>query len=182
MEISGLQVANEQVAEQGQLREVQEVHWSETDFTEALRAQIDTIQQQEAQQASVDEARSQIRENAQKGRLREDIFAEKLQDVYPETQGYEINREASLRDADGNVIRDSREGSYRRVDFAVTQDGQVVDSIEVTSETAPKEAQMAKEKRIREGNDVFIRNSEGELCRLPKSTDTRIERVDLQRL
>ena len=181
MEISGLEVANEQAVEQGHLREAQEVHLAETDFAETLRAQVDTIQQQEAQQLPIDETRSQVRENAQKGRLREDLVAEKLRDIYPESKGYEVNREASLRDADGNVIRDP-EGSYRRIDFVVTQDGQVVDSIEVTSENATKEAQMAKEKRIRESDEVFVRDTEGELCRLPESVDTRIKRVDLLKL
>ena len=59
----------------------------------------------------------------------------------------------------------------------VVKDGKVVDSIEVTSKTAPKEAQSAKEERIRENGGNYIKDPDtGELIRIPDSVHTRIER------
>ena len=61
--------------------------------------------------------------------------------------GYEIISEAYLRDKDGNIVKDPETNSARRIDFVVVKDGKVVDSVEVTSKTASKEEQSAKEDR-----------------------------------
>lgn len=105
-------------------------------------------------------------------------MGKELEDRYPESEGYKVIKEAYLRDKDGNIVRDP-EPPYkaRRIDFVVVKDGKVVDSIEVTSKTAPKEAQSAKEERIRENGGNYIKDPDtGELIRIPDSVHTRIER------
>ena len=54
-----------------------------------------------------------------------------------------------------------------------------MDSVEVTSKTAPKDAQSAKEERIRENGGNYVKDPEtGEFIRMPDSVHTRIERRD----
>ena len=60
----------------------------------------------------------------------------------------------------------------------VIKNGEVVDSIEVTSTTADKTAQTAKENRIREAGGTYIKSSDGTLVRIPENVSTRIERRD----
>lgn len=117
-------------------------------------------------------------QNKKEGCRREDEVGKELEDRYPESEGYKVIKEAYLRDKDGNIVRDP-EPPYkaRRIDFVVVKDGKVVDSIEVTSKTAPKEAQSAKEERIRENGGNYIKDPDtGELIRIPDSVHTRIER------
>ena len=83
-----------------------------------------------------------------------------------------------LRDQDGNIVKDPETGEARRIDFVVTKNGKVVDSIEVTSKSADKTEQIAKEQRIRENGGNYIRDSEGTLIEIPKNVNTRIERRD----
>ncbi|EBK2060125.1 hypothetical protein AAL85_25410, partial [Salmonella enterica subsp. enterica serovar Typhi] len=74
-------------------------------------------------------------------------------------------------------VKDVETGEARRVDFVVVKDGEVVRSIEVTSETASKDAQLAKEGRIREQGGEWIRNPEtGELCRYGENVNTEVWR------
>ena len=101
-----------------------------------------------------------------------------MADQYPESQGYSIVSEAYLRDQDGNIVKDSVSGNARRIDFVVIKNGEVVDSIEVTSTTADKTAQTAKENRIREAGGTYIKSSDGTLVRIPENVSTRIERRD----
>lgn len=113
------------------------------------------------------------------GCRREDSVENELKERYPESSGYKIIKEAYLRDQDGNIVRDPETGQARRIDFVVVKDGKVVDSVEVTSKTAPKEAQSAKEERIRENGGNYVKDPEtGELIRMPDSVHTRIERRD----
>ena len=125
------------------------------------------------------ESRSDIGiRNKEEGCRRERKVEKELEDRYPESEGYKIIKEAYLRDKDGNIVRDP-EPPYkaRRIDFVVVKDGKVVDSIEVTSKTAPKEAQSAKEERIRENGGNYIKDPDtGELIQIPDSVHTRIER------
>lgn len=112
------------------------------------------------------------------GLAREKEVAEELQEKYPPEEGYEIVSEAYLRDKDGNIVRDSETGEARRVDFVVVKDGKVVDSVEVTSKTADKTEQTAKEERIREAGGNYIRDYNGNLVEIPSTVQTRIERRD----
>lgn len=69
-------------------------------------------------------------------------------------------------------------GKARRVDFVVVKGGKVVDSIEVTSQTADKKDQLAKESRIRECGGNYVRDNNGNLIEIPSSVHTRVERRD----
>ena len=116
--------------------------------------------------------------NKQDGLKREREVVEELKEKYPEKEGYSIISEAYLRDKDGNIVRDPVTGEARRIDFIVIRDGKVVDSIEVTSKTADKTAQSAKENRIRQSGGIYIRDNDGNLVKIPKTVQTRIERRD----
>lgn len=114
--------------------------------------------------------------NKMDGLAREKEVAEELEKKYPKERGYDIISEAYLRDKDGHIVRDPETGEARRVDFVVVKDGKVVDSVEVTSMTADKVAQNAKEKRIRDVGGNYIRDDNGNLVEIPFSVQTRIER------
>jgi hypothetical protein len=114
-----------------------------------------------------------IQENAAAGRRRELREARSLQQANPNAS---VQREIYLRGADGKRLIDPLTGEARRVDIAVIKDGRVVDMVEVTSRTAPKADQIAKEHRIRELADAFIRDTiTGELLSI-NDVDTRLVR------
>lgn len=110
------------------------------------------------------------------GLRRENEVYDELKQKYPETEGYEIVSEAYLRDKDGNIIRDPVTGEGRRIDYVVVKDNKVVDSVEVTSPTADKTDQCAKEQRIREAGGNYVRTADGSLAEFPSDTQTRIDR------
>lgn len=116
--------------------------------------------------------------NKEDGLRRESEVESELEEEYPESEGYEIISEAYLRDKDGNIVRDPETGEARRIDFVVIKDGEVVDSVEVTSKTADKTAQTAKEERIRENGGNYVRTKDGNLVEIPSNVKTRIERKD----
>ena len=116
--------------------------------------------------------------NKQDGLRREKEVEDELREKYPEKEGYKVESEMYLRDKNGNIVRDPETGEARRIDFVVTKDGKVVDSVEVTSKTADKTGQTAKEQRIRENGGNYIKDSEGNLIEIPKDVNTRIERRD----
>ena len=97
---------------------------------------------------------------------------------YPPEKGYQIVSEVYLRDKDGNIVKDTVTGEARRVDFMVVKDGKVIDSIEVTSKTADKSEQLAKEERIRDNGGNYIRDNNGNLVEIPSTVHTHIERRD----
>lgn len=117
-------------------------------------------------------------QNKQDGLRREKEVGEELKEKYPEDEGYKVESETYLRDKDGNIVKDPETGEARRIDFVVTKDRKAVDSIEVTSKSADKTEQTAKEQRIRENGGNYIRDSEGNLIEIPKDVNTRIERRD----
>lgn len=125
---------------------------------------------------SLDNFQESILPNKEEGLRREAEVEEELEKKYPESDGYEIVSEAYLRDSEGKIVRDPETGEARRIDFVVVKDGKVVDSIEVTSETADKTGQTAKEERIREAGGNYIRTSDGSLAKYPDDLHTTIER------
>ncbi len=125
---------------------------------------------------SLDNLLEGILPNKEEGLRREAEVKEKLEKKYPESEEYEIVSEAYLRDSDGKIVKDPETGAARRIDFVVVKDNQVVDSIEVTSETADKTGQIAKEERIREAGGNYIRTSDGSLAKYPDDLQTTIER------
>ena len=125
---------------------------------------------------SLDNFQEGILPNKEEGLRREAEVEEELEKKYPESEGYEIVSEAYLRDSEGKIVRDPETGEARRIDFVVDKDGQVVDSIEVTSDTADKTGQTAKEERIRDAGGNYIRTSDGSLAKYPNDLHTTIER------
>lgn len=75
--------------------------------------------------------------------------------------------ERYLRGADGKSVKDPLTGERRRIDFVVKgQDGKWR-PVEITSKTAPKDVQLAKEDRIRQVGGIFVKNKNtGELIQL----------------
>ncbi|MDR3503933.1 MAG: hypothetical protein P4L79_15285 [Legionella sp.] len=119
----------------------------------------------------------QIEKNREDGANREELAYQELQKEFPEEEGYKIEREQYLRDENGNIVKDPETGEARRIDFVVFKDGKVVKTIEVTSETAPKDAQTAKEERIRDAGGNFIKDRDsGQLVEIPKDTITEVRR------
>lgn len=116
--------------------------------------------------------------NKEDGLRRETEVEKELKEKYPESEGYTIEKEVYLRDKDGNIVKDPVTGEARRIDFVVVKDGKVVDSIEVTSKTADKTEQSAKEDRIRENGGNYIKDSNGNLVEIPSDVKTHIERRD----
>lgn len=117
-------------------------------------------------------------QNKLDGLARETEVEIELEEKYPEEEGYSIEAEVYLRDKDGNIVKDPLTGEARRIDFVVVKDGKVVDSIEVTSKTADKTEQTAKENRIRENGGNYIKDKDGNLIEIPADVQTRIERRD----
>lgn len=114
--------------------------------------------------------------NKENGLRRELEVEGDLQKKYPEANNCTIVREAYLRDENGNIVKDPVTDTARRIDFVVIQDGRVIECVEVTSTTADKTEQIAKENRIRENGGNYIRNGNGDLIRLPNDIQTKIER------
>lgn len=120
---------------------------------------------------------SQIETNREAGAEREELAYKELKDEFPEDEGYKIEREQYLRNEEGNIIKDSVTGEARRIDFVVIKDEKIVKSVEVTSKTASKKLQLAKEARIRQAGGNFIRDRDtGELIKFPKDIKTKVRR------
>ncbi|MCS6925431.1 MAG: hypothetical protein NZ578_05965 [Candidatus Binatia bacterium] len=144
--------------------------------------QLDTIRHQSLEsviarnEAAIGEL-SLVEVNRLKGYEREVAVLQELQNAYPKEAGYRVESQCVLRDETGRIVLDPETGESRRVDFVVSKDGQVVKSVEVTSETADKTVQMAKEHRIREAGGNYIRDREtGELVFFPPHVRTEIMR------
>lgn len=120
---------------------------------------------------------AKIVENKLEGCKREQEVRKELEKRYPEREGYKVVSERYLLDKNGNIARDPETLKARRIDFVVVKDNKVVGMIEVTSKTAPKIDQSAKELRIRENGGNYIKLGE-QLIRIPNYVETRIERRD----
>ena len=131
------------VGEQGLIRQLDTVRF---DSFEALSARNEAV---------LNEVFS-IDANRKAGLAREEAVHEDLVREYPSTNGYHIERECLLRDETGRPAVDPETGERRRLDAVVIRDGEVVRSVEVTSETADKTGQTAKEERIREAGGDYV--------------------------
>jgi|GEM_PF-5507941 len=98
---------------------------------------------------------AQVVVNKGAGTAREVLVGQELRLQYPEAA---IQRETYLRLAEGEKALDPLTQTGRRIDWVVLQDGAVLDSVETTSMTANKAAQIAKEMRIRQAGGVFVRD------------------------
>lgn len=122
-------------------------------------------------------AAEQIRSNYEAGKAREAAVKGELEEQYPASEGYEVLSERTLVDSEGRTVVDPETGTRRRVDFVVVKDGEVIDMVEVTSESAPKAEQLEKGRRIRESGGTYVKHPEtGELIEIPEDVQTRVER------
>ena len=145
-----------------------------------LIQQIDSIKSESMEAvAARNEAKlnelPQIEKNRISGATREVDVRGELAREYPTEAGYHIESECFLRDEEGRIVCDPQTGKARRIDFVVIKDGEVVRSVEVTSETADKKAQMAKEARIRKAGGDYIQDRRtGELVPFASGVTTEI--------
>jgi len=148
------------------------IHSIENSSLESLKAQNELI----AEKINAEKI-EQIEKNREAGANREDLAHKELQKEFPESEDYKIEREQYLRDRDGNIVKDPSTDEARRIDFIIIKDGKVVKSIEVTSKTAPKDAQIEKESRIRDEGGNFIKDRDtGQLVEIQKENRTEIRR------
>ena len=111
--------------------------------------------------------------NAIDGARREDVFVDRLKAQHPNAK---VQCQCYLRDAQGKSVKDPRTGERRRVDAAVIENGQA-QTFEVTSPTANKFDQLAKENRILQSGGNYIRDrSTGDL--LPVKGLSTVERIE----
>lgn len=96
-----------------------------------------------------------VRANQLAGSSREALARAELEALFP---GASVQNEVYLRFADGKRALDPITGEGRRIDAVVLHNGRALDSVEVTSQTANKAAQIAKEMRIRENGGTFVRD------------------------
>jgi hypothetical protein len=112
--------------------------------------------------------------NKKAGDQRQEVAKSALQEKYPNAR---VESERYLRNANGKSVRDKVTGERRRLDHVVIQDGQVIASVEVTSPSAPKGTQQAKEGRVRRQGGYYIRDPKTrEILAAPRS---KVVRVDL---
>ena len=138
----------------------------------------DGLDQEIRPRTEAQEMRARVLEiNRETGDDRERQAEADLRMRFPEAEGYELLKECTLRDGEGSIARDPETGSYRRVDFVVAKDGEVVRMFEVTSETAPKEAQLAKEVRILESGGNHVRHPDGNLLPINNEVVSEVLRV-----
>jgi len=127
----------------------------------------------------LDVPESQIVKNKIDGIAREEKVLEELISRYGDGN---VIREAFLRDKNGMPIKDLVTEEARRIDFIISQGEKVIKSIEVTSETASKTAQIAKELRIlewaKDHGGAFIKNPNTEkLIEFGEDIITEIRRL-----
>ena len=138
---------------------------------------FDSIESLAARNEATLKELSQIEANRISGAAREEAVASELMDQYPPGDGYHIERECFLRDDAGKITVDPDTGESRRIDFDIIKDGEVVKSVEVTSETADKTAQLAKEERIRDAGGNYIEDRRtSEFIRFPLDVKTEVVR------
>ena len=154
------------IGEQGLLQQLDTLRF---DSIESLAAR---------NEATLSEVRREgLAANQEAGIAREKVVGDELVHEYPAEAGYHIESQCYLRDKNGEIVRDPETGESRRIDFEVIEDGEVVKSVEVTSETADKTAQLAKEERIRNaGGDYIVDRRTGELVRFAPDVQTEVIR------
>ena len=92
--------------------------------------------------------------NAVDGDRRHQEFNTEISAKHPNAS---IQSECYLRDATGRSVKDPVTGERRRVDTAVIENGQAT-TYEVTSMTASKIDQQAKERRIMAAGGIYVRD------------------------
>lgn len=154
------------LGEQGFLQQLETIRF---DSVESLAVRNDAALSEVPQ--------SQIEANRMSGAAREEALGDELAREYPKEDGYTIESQCPIRDQTGGIAIDPKTGESRRLDFVVIKNREIVESIEVTSETADKTAQLAKEQRIRDTGGNFVKDREtGDLVRFAPGVQTEVVR------
>jgi YD repeat-containing protein len=96
-----------------------------------------------------------ITRNQMAGASRQALVDRELALQYPNAT---VQSERYLRLENGERAIDPLSGTARRIDSVVVEKGAVLDSVETTSLTASKDAQILKEMRIRQSGGTFVRD------------------------
>ena len=111
--------------------------------------------------------------NKVEGDRREGIFKDRMKSQHPNAT---IQCECYLRNAEGKSVKDPVTGERRRVDTVVIEKGKGT-AYEVTSPSADKRDQLAKEGRIRAEGGTYVKDrSTGKL--VPVSDISTVERIE----
>lgn len=117
-------------------------------------------------------------ENHKAGHRRERWIEKFLKAIFPKEENYRVFREQYLRDRKGRIAIDETTHQSRRIDFVVLQGKDVVRSIEVTSRTVDKAAQLRKEANIRKAGGRYLLDPDsGALIRIPAALKTKVVRL-----
>ncbi|WP_160474152.1 RHS repeat-associated core domain-containing protein [Cupriavidus sp. SW-Y-13] len=111
--------------------------------------------------------------NAIEGARREDVFNASMRMKHPNAT---IQCQCYLRDAQGKSVKDPRTGERRRIDTAVIENGKAL-TFEVTSPTANKFDQLAKENRIIESGGKYISDRKTRKL-IPVIGLSKVERIE----
>ncbi len=125
------------------------------------------------------DGRPVIESNRRLGAIRHRIARHKLERMYPQENGFRVLEERALL-ARNKAAKDPLTGEGRRLDLVVVHrpTGQAVLPVEVTSEGADKTAQLAKERRIREGRSISVTDPvDYRSYSLPPGLETEIWRI-----
>ena len=128
---------------------------------------------------TTEEAVPKVVEYKKQGIEREEMVQRELEEKYPLDKGFIVKREAILRDKNGEIVLDPETETYRRLDFVVVNEksNKVVGSYEVTSKTADKKSQTAKEERILSEGGRYVKVND-RLYEFPPKLKTEIVRKD----
>ena len=115
-----------------------------------------------------------IKERQRQGAARERATQVDLELEHPQAS---VQREQLLRDAMGKKVKDPLTETGRRVDHVVIECQEVVRSVETTSLTADKAAQVAKEQRVRQAGGNYVRDRRtGQLVPIQEEVKTEVIR------
>ncbi|EEE35057.1 YD repeat protein [Rhodobacteraceae bacterium KLH11] len=146
--------------------------YSQADYDAYVRRKSDAGETPRSLEDYV-QRRQQLDQNRADGTRRQEQYRQEMADIYGEEN---VLTERYLRDADGDIVRDPQTGEARRLDCVVVNGQCGTFTSEVTSPTANKVDQIAKEERIREQGGTFVENpNTGELIEVPISNIERME-------
>lgn len=141
--------------------------YSQADYDAYVQRKLDAGETPRSPEDYV-QRRQQLDQNRADGTRRQEQYRQEMADIHGEEN---VLTERFLRDANGDVVRDPVTGEGRRLDCVVVN-GQCGYAAEVTSPTADKGAQIAKEENIRDAGGVYVQNPRtGELVEVENTSE-----------
>ena len=151
---------------------------AESSVQKAVKETVEDVAEKAVKPETLEKISPVVRNKLDGVAREEKVLSELLQKYKRE----DVIREALVRDAKGMPIKDIVTGEARKLDFVIKSGDKVTRAIEVTSESASKVFQIAKEVRIREAAEqiggAFIKDPiTGKLISLGKDVATEIWRL-----